>query len=54
MNDPGIVGNFKSLFDREASAASNTLFVSQDTLKAFHLMDHSKSGKHDKNVANCR
>lgn len=53
MTDTAIVENFNSLFDREPSAARNTLFVPRGTLKAFHLMDHSKSGKHDKNVANC-
>lgn len=53
MNGTAIVGNFNSLFDREASAASNTIYLT-GTLKAFHLVDHSKSGKHDKNVANCR
>lgn len=34
------VGNL--LFDTEASATGHSRFVSQGTLKAFHLMVHSK------------
>lgn len=48
-----VAGSFHNLFDRDDRGTSDTMWVSEGTLKAFHLMDHSKSSKHGKKVANC-